>query len=252
MTQWTTSIRLAACVAIVLTAATILTAEDLPPGTDTAEPPPVPQTFVGKQGLTLADIDQQLSYMIGYHTGANLANLKVRIDYDLVLKGFQDGATEQPTFSPTQRQKMMRLVYQRMSETQSAHLLELRAQAKEYLDANRQKPGVVVTPSGLQYRVIAEGDGPTPTAENTVLVNFAARLISGKEFDTSYPTGKPFRVAVNALIPGWSEAIKMMKKGAHWEITIPPSLAYGDRGAGEGRVPPVAVVIMDLELVDVE
>lgn len=100
-----------------------------------------------------------------------------------------------------------------------------------FLSANKQKPGVVVLPDGLQYKVLVEGKGPTPTDSDTVTVNYSGTLINGTEFDSSYKRGQPATFPVTGVIPGWVEALKLMKVGSTWELYIPPSLAYGKNGA---------------------
>lgn len=103
-----------------------------------------------------------------------------------------------------------------------------------FLSANKNKPGVVTLPDGLQYKVIVDGSGPQPTENDVVTVNYAGRLINGTEFDSSYKRGQPASFPVNAVIPGWIEALKLMKVGSTWELYIPATLAYGEQG-----VPPV-------------
>lgn len=103
-----------------------------------------------------------------------------------------------------------------------------------FLAANKSKPGVVTLADGLQYKVIKEGTGPKPTASDTVTVNYSGTLVNGTEFDSSYKRGQPASFPVNGVIPGWTEALQLMKVGSTWELYIPASLAYGDNG-----VPPV-------------
>ncbi len=100
-----------------------------------------------------------------------------------------------------------------------------------FLASNKVKPGVVTTPSGLQYKVIVAGTGPKPTANDTVTVHYAGTLINGTEFDSSYKRGQPATFAVNQVIPGWVEALQLMPVGSTWELYIPANLAYGQQGA---------------------
>ena len=126
----------------------------------------------------------------------------------------------------------------------------LSAQANAaFLAANAKKPGVIVTPSGLQYRVIHSGFGKRPTAFDTVTVNYRGQLINGTVFDSTEP-GLPANFQVNRLIPGWTEALELMREGDHWQLVIPSNLAYGDRGAG-GAIPPNQVLVFDLEMLKV-
>lgn len=108
---------------------------------------------------------------------------------------------------------------------------DAKAKGEAFLAANKTKPGVVTLPDGLQYKIITEGTGPKPKSNDTVTVNYAGTLIDGKEFDSSYKRGQPATFPVNGVIPGWVEALQLMKVGSVWELYIPPTLAYGERGA---------------------
>jgi FKBP-type peptidyl-prolyl cis-trans isomerase FklB len=118
-----------------------------------------------------------------------------------------------------------------------------------FLAANAKKPGVVVRPSGLQYRIIKNGFGKTPGPYDTVTVAYSGSLINGKVFDATEP-GMPAQLEVNKVIPGWSEALSLMRVGDHWQIVIPANLAYGIRGAGNGVIPPNQVLVFDMQLLD--
>jgi len=100
-----------------------------------------------------------------------------------------------------------------------------------FLAENKNKPGVVTLPDGLQYKIITAGHGPKPTLNDTVTVNYAGKLINGTEFDSSYKRGQPATFPVGGVIPGWVEALQLMNVGAVWELYIPASLAYGEQGA---------------------
>lgn len=100
-----------------------------------------------------------------------------------------------------------------------------------FLAANKSKPGVVTLPDGLQYKVLVKGDGPSPSANDTVTVDYAGTLVNGTEFDSSYKRGQPATFPVNGVIAGWTEALQLMRVGATWELYIPASLAYGQDGA---------------------
>lgn len=118
-----------------------------------------------------------------------------------------------------------------------------------FLAANAKKPGVIIRPSGLQYRIVRNGFGKRPGALDSVVVNYKGSLINGTVFDQTEP-GLPANFVVNKLIPGWTEALEIMKEGDHWELVIPAALAYGSRGAG-GVIPPNQTLVFDLELVKV-
>jgi len=126
----------------------------------------------------------------------------------------------------------------------------LSAQANQaFMAANAKKPGVHVRPSGLQYRIIRNGFGKSPAPTDSVDVYYKGSLINGTVFDQTEP-GLPAKFVVNKLIPGWTEALEIMREGDHWELVIPASLAYGARGAG-GVIPPNQTLVFDLELLKV-
>ncbi len=123
----------------------------------------------------------------------------------------------------------------------------------EFLASNAKKGGVIQTPSGLQYKVLEDGTGPKPTINDAVLVNYTGELLSGKVFDSTKVDGedKSRPLPVAGLIAGWTEGMQLMNKGAKYRFWIPPSLAYGETGAGGGAIPPNAVLAFDVELVDI-
>jgi FKBP-type peptidyl-prolyl cis-trans isomerase FkpA len=122
---------------------------------------------------------------------------------------------------------------------------------QRFLKENAAKPGVNSTPSGLQYKVLREGSGKSPKATDVVVVNYRGTLINGKEFDSSYKSGKPIEFPLNRVIPGWTEGVQLMKEGATYEFYIPPNLAYGSRGAG-GVIGPDETLIFEVELLQVK
>jgi FKBP-type peptidyl-prolyl cis-trans isomerase len=106
-------------------------------------------------------------------------------------------------------------------------------------------------PSGLQYKILTDGKGQSPKATDTVTVNYKGTLIDGVEFDSSYKRGQPATFAVNGVIPGWTEALQLMKEGSKWQLFVPSNLAYGERGAG-GTIGPNAVLIFEVELISIK
>jgi FKBP-type peptidyl-prolyl cis-trans isomerase FkpA len=123
-------------------------------------------------------------------------------------------------------------------------------EGQRFLKENAAKPGVNTTSSGLQYKVLQEGTGKSPKATDVVVVNYRGTLINGKEFDSSYKSGKPIEFPLNRVIPGWTEGVQLMKEGAKYEFYIPPNLAYGSRGAG-GVIGPDETLIFEVELLKV-
>jgi len=122
-----------------------------------------------------------------------------------------------------------------------------RKEGEAFLADNKKKEGVKTTPSGLQYKVIKDGNGPTPKMADTVTVNYRGTLINGTEFDSSYKREEPATFPVNSVIPGWTEAMQMMKVGAKWHLFVPANLAYGEQGAGP-QIGPNSTLIFEVEL----
>jgi FKBP-type peptidyl-prolyl cis-trans isomerase FklB len=120
-----------------------------------------------------------------------------------------------------------------------------------FLAENAKKEGVIVTASGLQYKVLEPGDGPSPGVEDVATVHYRGTLIDGTQFDSSYDRGQPATFPVGGVIAGWTEALQLMKPGAKWQLFIPAELAYGERGAGQD-IGPNSTLLFDVELISVE
>jgi len=125
------------------------------------------------------------------------------------------------------------------------------AKGQAFLKQNADKPGVKTTSSGLQYKVITEGTGKSPSATDTVLVHYRGTTIDGQEFDSSYKRNEPISFPLNGVIPGWTEGVQLMKEGGKIQLFIPSDLAYGSRGAG-GVIAPDSTLIFDIELLKVQ
>jgi FKBP-type peptidyl-prolyl cis-trans isomerase len=119
-----------------------------------------------------------------------------------------------------------------------------------YLANNARQAGTIIRPTGLQYRIIRSGFGKKPQLPDTVTINYKGSLINGQVFDSTEP-GFPATMKVSEVIPGWTEALQLMREGDHWQLTIPARLAYGERGAGDGTIPPNQTLVFDLELLTV-
>jgi FKBP-type peptidyl-prolyl cis-trans isomerase FklB len=123
-------------------------------------------------------------------------------------------------------------------------------EGRAFLEKNRQAEGVQELPGGIQYQVIQEGTGPRPQLKDTITAHYAGRLLSGKEFDSSFRRGQPFTARITALIRGWQQVLPMMPTGSRWRIWIPSDLAYGD--SGTGGIPGGATLEFEIELLQIK
>lgn len=198
------------------------------------------------------DTDQQkLSYAIGVQVAQSLVQQGVDLDTKAFAAAIEDVIAGRPP--QIQREEFEALLQRQQEEIKKVR--DQKAQendtaGKAFLAENKSKDGVRELPSGLQYRVIAKGDGAQPKAVDTVSVHYRGTLIDGREFDSSARTGQPATFKVNGVIAGWQEALPLMQEGAKWQVFIPPALAYGERGAGSA-IGPNETLIFDIELLKV-
>lgn len=136
--------------------------------------------------------------------------------------------------------------FNRLEEAKSA---ESKALGNKFLDENKAKDGVIVTESGLQYRVITEGNGAVPAAGAKVKVHYTGKLTDGTVFDSSVDRGEPAEFGTDQVIPGWTEALAIMPVGSKWELVIPSELAYGDRATGP--IPAGSTLVFEVELLEI-
>ena len=172
-------------------------------------------------------------YALGYQLGRDLKVVESR-PQDLA-RGIEDGRKDaKPKLTEAEMQAALTSLQQKIGELREKELAALSQKAigegKAYLAENAKKPGVKTTASGLQYRIVQEGTGRTPTAADTVTVNYKGKLVDGTEFDSSYKRGQPAAFPVKGVIPGWTEALQLMKVGSKFDLAIPPELAYGSNG----------------------
>ncbi len=199
---------------------------------------------------------EKTSYALGVEVGSNLKRQGVDLDAALIAKGLQDalaGGTMLLTEAEVREvvQAFQRELMAKQQEAQKSVSAKAKAEGEAVLAANATKEGVVTLPSGLQYKVITPGSGASPKASDTVTVHYRGRLIDGTEFDSSYKRNEPTSFPVGGVIPGWTEALQLMKVGAKWELYIPAKIAYGDRGAG-GVIPPGATLVFEVELLSIK
>jgi len=213
-----------------------------------------PQT--GTANSALPTQKDKVSYAIGLNVGKGLHNDSIDVDPNIVLQGLKDGLGNGKTLMTEEelRATMMDLqnqVRQQMAAKKQEEAETNKKAGDAFQASNKTKPGVVTLPSGLQYKVLKEGTGPKPTAQDVVLCNYRGTLIDGTEFDSSYKRGEPLKIPVGGVIKGWTEALQLMPVGSKWQLVIPPDLAYGDRGAGED-IGPNSTLVFEVELVSIE
>jgi len=199
---------------------------------------------------------EKQSYSIGADIGNKLKSQSIDVDPDALAQGLKDAISGNKLLMTEQEIKeSLSSLQKEMMEKQAERTKQLSEKNKKEGDAflaeNRKKEGVKTLPSGLQYKVITEGTGKTPKAEDTVITNYRGTLIDGTEFDSSYKRGQPATFPVKGVIPGWTEALQLMKEGSKWELFIPASLAYGERGAGN-LIGPYTTLIFEIELISVK
>ena len=198
----------------------------------------------------------RISYTIGVNIGQDFKSQQMDIDPDALLMGLKD------TLSGKELQltedEMAQEVQNFQEEMQAKLIAEREEQAvknkaegEAFLAENAKQEGVVVTESGLQYKVVEPGDGDSPGPADVATVHYRGTLIDGTQFDSSYDRGQPASFPVGGVIPGWTEALQLMKPGAKWQLFIPAELAYGERGAGQD-IGPNATLLFDVELLSVE
>ena len=233
------------------------------PKAATTAKPPVKKTGTAAKNAAapaLTTRKQKFSYALGMNIGSGLgANLKkqsVEVDSTLVSQGLKDAMSGAKTrLTQEEAQAVLKEVQTEVQKEQQAKMKEAADKNKTggeaFLAANKSKDGVVTLPSGLQYKILTAGTGPKPTASDSVKCNYRGTLINGSEFDSSYKRGQPATFAVGQVIKGWTEALQLMPVGSKWQLFVPASLAYGERGAG-AEIGPNATLIFEVELLSIE
>lgn len=185
----------------------------------------------------------KLGYAIGLDLGKSLKKNSIDVDLPVVMQGVKDGLTGKELLTEDQIKETYAAYQQERAE-------KTKKEGESFLAANKKKDGVITLASGLQYKIIKTGSGKTPKAIDSVTVNYRGTLIDGTEFDSSIKRGQPATFQVNGVIPGWTEALQLMREGSKWQLFIPSNLAYGERGAG-GTIGPNAVLIFEVELISI-
>jgi len=188
--------------------------------------------------------------------GKGLHRDAVDIDPNILLQGLKDGLAGSKTLLTDDEARATMMALQndlrqkQQAKMQEAGAANLKA-GQDFLAANKTKEGVVTLPSGLQYKILTEGTGPKPSADDSVVCNYRGTLLDNTEFDSSYKRGQPTTFQVGQVIRGWTEALQLMPVGSKWQLFIPPDLAYGPRGAG-ANIGPNATLIFEVELLSIQ
>jgi FKBP-type peptidyl-prolyl cis-trans isomerase FkpA len=197
----------------------------------------------------------KVSYMVGMQVGSSLSQIKDEIDLAVVVKAIEETLKgTPPALSQEEAMAVQKTFAERMQTKRTAELQEVatknKADGEAFLAANKGKPGVKTTASGLQYLVVTEGKGAKPAATDTVKVHYTGTLLDGTKFDSSVDRGQPAQFALNAVIPGWTEALALMPVGSKYTLWIPSNLAYGDR-ATPGPIGPNSTLKFEVELIEI-
>lgn len=203
----------------------------------------------------LSEGTEKSSYALGMNIGASIQQLDVDIDVDLMIQAIRDTLEGRGTLlSQAEFRKVLTEFNQEVrmarNKARQEKADENLKKGQEFLAENAKKEGVITTESGLQYKVLVQGDGPKPKATDKVKVHYRGTLINGKEFDSSYKRGQPAEFPVRGVIKGWTEALQLMNVGSKYELYIPADLAYGQRGSGPD-IGPNETLIFEVELLDI-
>ena len=196
----------------------------------------------------------KLSYAVGWDIGADIARRSTEFDVESLISAIRDVVAEkEPKVCAEEMRTLLTALQEkvRAEQVEQFRILseENLAASEAFLAANKSKTGIVALPSGVQYRVIEEGEGARPGLESRVSVHYRGSKLDGREFDSSFARGTPEEFTVNAVLKGWQEVLPLMKTGSTWQIFVPPELAFGARG--NPPVGPNEALMFDLKLVEI-
>jgi FKBP-type peptidyl-prolyl cis-trans isomerase FklB len=197
----------------------------------------------------LTNSTDTISYALGVSIAKSVQQQNIPdLNVDKLLKAIEDVLSNQETKLGVEQSQVLLNDY--ISALQEKLNMEKMEEMAVYLDENKKNPGVVTLPSGLQYKVLIEGEGLNPSRKSKVKTHYKGTLMDGTVFQSSYESGEPIEFGVNQVIRGWQEALVLMKPGAKWMLFIPPYLGYGDRNTGS--IPPNSLLIFEIELISFE
>ena len=234
---------------------------DTDPATTAATTDPAEGAVAKIPGL--ATEKEQVSYMIGMDIGNALKPMKDEVDLATVKRAIDDISSDRKALLNDEQATALRQgLGQKMQAKQQEEMAKKQAEMalqgeknigleKTFLAGNAQKPGVVTTASGLQYQVITPGAGPKPQATDAVSVSYIGTLLDGTEFDNSYSRNEPVKFPLDAVVPGWTEALQLMPVGSKYKLWIPSKLGYAEAGTPGGPIPPNSTLVFEVELHEV-
>jgi FKBP-type peptidyl-prolyl cis-trans isomerase FklB len=196
----------------------------------------------------------KLSYAVGWDIGEDIQRRGAEFDVETIIAAIRDSSAGSEAQVPAEEMTaLLAALQQKVRQEQAEAFQKLAAEnqtkSDEFLTANKAKNGIVVLPSGIQYRVIEEGEGARPNMESGVKVHYRGSKINGHEFDSSFARGVPEEFTIDSVLRGWQEVLPLMKTGATWQVFVPPELAFGARG--NPPVGPNEALIFDLKLVEI-
>ena len=199
---------------------------------------------------------EKVSYSIGLEMGSGMKQQKLDVDPDLVINGFRDGISgKKGLLTEAEVHEIMdafeKEMEAKMQQEEKERPGRNKKEGEAFLAENKKKEGVKTLPSGLQYKIIREGTGPSPKMEDKVKTHYRGTLIDGTEFDSSYARNAATSFGLRQVIKGWQEALQLMKVGAKWQLFVPSELAYAEKGAGR-TIGPNATLIFEIELISIE
>ncbi len=205
--------------------------------------------------MELDTLKNKASYAIGVDVARSMKNRGLDLDTDALIQGMRDETAGDTRLDMSEMAKAKH-EYQALARMEAAKRQAVEAEKNKmagevFLLENAAKEGVITTDSGLQYKILREGDGDSPTLQSKVSTHYKGTLIDGQEFDSSYSRGKPADFPVSGVIKGWTEALQLMKIGGKWELTIPSELAYGS-APRRGLIEPNSTLIFEIELLEIK